>query len=96
MLKIQIITSQECELCKAFLKRLAKLDFTEFQEYSADDLSNKSQLDQWRIVDMPVVQIVNDDGKEIYRFPYSEKGYSPRSMKYKRDELQDKEALNDC
>ena len=91
MLKIQIITSIQCLFCEAFLKRLSKVSFTDYEEYDADDDENKSKLDAWRITDMPIVQIVDEEGQVKYRFPYSQQGYSPRSMKYKRDELQKKE-----
>ena len=90
-MRIQIITSKDCLLCKSFLARLAKVKFTDFEEYDADDPNNKAELDGWRINNMPVIQIVNSDGVVKYRFPYSEDGYSPRSMKYKRDELQRKD-----
>ena len=90
---IQIVTSKQCPFCEAFLKRLAKLNFDEFEEYDADDPANKDELDAWHIVDMPIVQIVNNSGEVKYRFPYSSNGYSPRSMKYKRDELKNKESM---
>lgn len=91
MLEIQIITSKECNFCASFLKRLSKLNFTDFVEYDADDPSKKTELDAWRITNLPVVQIVDEEGMVKYRFPYSEQGYSPRSMRYKRDELSKKE-----
>lgn len=87
MLKIQIISSKNCELCQAYLQRLKKLNFEDYQIYSADDSSHAKQLDEWKITDMPIVQIVDEQGSEKYRFPHSSRGYTPRLLKSKLKEL---------
>ena len=67
-LGIRIISSKECQKCKAFLKEL-DLNKVVYTVYDADAEENESQLDDWEIVDMPVVHIVDlDTGKIMHPF----------------------------
>jgi len=89
MLKARIIKSEYCPRCAAYLTRLDKLQF-DYLIYDVDT-GDKELLDKWRISDMPVVQIVDDQTNEIYhQFPFVQHGWSPRAINHKI-----KECIND-
>ena len=57
-MKIRIIKSADCENCTAYLKKLEKYGFKEYDIYDADDPKNQKQLDEWNIEDMPIIQTI--------------------------------------
>ena len=65
------------------LKQVVKEE-KEFVIYDADkaDEEGKKMLDTWRVADMPIIQIVDDDGKIHYQFPFVDQGMSPRSINH--------------
>jgi hypothetical protein len=82
-LKARIIKSEKCTRCARYLERLDKLGF-KYLIYDADkaDEEGKKMLDTWRVADMPIIQIVDDDGKIHYQFPFVDQGMSPRSINH--------------
>lgn len=73
MVKVRIIKSEYCPNCKDYLANLERIKDTipfEYEIFDADDSANKRQCDEWKITDMPVIQIIDrkDDGSvEILR-----------------------------
>lgn len=92
MLFFRLISSKDCDKCKAYKNVLDKQGFA-YEEYDADNTENQVQLDAWKIDDMPVVQIVHrlDDGTEIVKCQFLPGAVSTRSlnhkMKYYKDTL---------
>jgi arsenate reductase-like glutaredoxin family protein len=84
MLGLRIIKSKDCLVCKNYLPRLDKSGIV-YELYDADDPANQKQLDEWKIDDLPVVQIVNSNGSIKYQFPHG--AYSPTVLRYKMEEL---------
>ena len=83
-MKIRIIKSSDCEKCKSYFNKLDKFGFTEYDIYDADEPKNQKQLDEWNIEEMPVIQVYDPSTDKVYyTFPYCERGYSPRSLKYR-------------
>jgi len=89
-LRARIIKSDNCPRCKSYLERLKKLKF-EHLIYNVDDATpeQKKDLDGWRIIDMPVVQIVDDEGKVVDQMPFVATGWSPRAIKHRIKEIED-------
>ena len=88
MLSIRIIKSKDCPICTAYINRLDKLNVL----YITLDVSDADSkiLDTWKITNMPVVQIVDDNKKVMWQFPFSQGGISPRAINYKIQELGEK------
>lgn len=63
----RIISSVNCPTCKFYLKELARMQFSH-EIYDADDEKNQSQLDVWKISNMPVVQLVDENHNLLYQF----------------------------
>ena len=85
-MKVRIIKSEHCPFCKQYLKKLDDVGF-EYETYDGDAEKNDTQLDEWDVDEMPVIQIINDKGDLIYQLPYSAGGYSPKYIKRKMREL---------
>lgn len=83
-MKARIISSEKCPKCKFYLRVLKKQKFSNFEVFNADDASNQSQLDAWKISHMPVVQIIEED-KVLFQFQPGQ--ISPRAISYKIKEL---------
>lgn len=85
MLITRIITAESCPKCKFYIKALTRQGY-EFERYDADAKVNQSQLDKWRITNMPVVQIVeiqgNDDPTVWFQFGPGQ--VSPRAIEVKK------------
>lgn len=81
---VRIASSQNCPICKSYLNRLDKLGF-KYQVLDADDIENKEFLDQQHIFELPVVQILDSDGRLKWQFPHGE--YSPRAINAKISSL---------
>ena len=64
MLKARVIKSKDCPRCAVYLARLTQLKFPHIIYDVAD--GKKEDLDKWRITDMPIVQIVDDQTGEVY------------------------------
>ena len=78
-MNVRIITTKHCPKCKAYLDRLNQQQFN-YQIYDADDPDNQNQLDEWGILDMPVVQLV-DNQKILFQFAPGT--FSPRAINHK-------------
>lgn len=80
MLKTRIIKNKDCIRCAAYMKRLDKLGMS----YVTLDIAEEDPkvLDKWKVRDLPVVQIVDDDKNVVHQFPYSPGGVSPRAINY--------------
>jgi hypothetical protein len=85
MLKPRIVKNKDCPRCAAYMKRLDKLGVS----YITLDIANEDTktLDSWKITNMPIVQIVDEEKKVLWQFPFSEGGISPRAINYKIVEL---------
>jgi len=86
MLKARVIKSKNCPRCAAYLTRLNKLKFP----YITYDVAegNKEDLDKWRIIDIPIVQLVDETGRVHFQFKYVQQGWSPRAIKHKIKEIE--------
>lgn len=84
-MKVRIIMSDECPHCVKYGPRLTAQGF-QYERYDADDPNNKEQLDKWNISDLPVVQIVGEDGSLLWQFPFGM--YSPDSIRIQMQILQ--------
>ena len=83
-MRIRVVKSETCDNCKKYLNHLEKLGFTDYDLYDADDPKNQKDLDAWGITDMPIIQIYDPETSRVhYTFPYCERGYSPRNLRYK-------------
>lgn len=70
MLKIRIIKKEGCVKCKTFIERLSIDKSFEFEVMDADEPTLQTQMDQWNIDEVPVVQIFDNDTKSIvFQFP---------------------------
>lgn len=84
MLRVRVIVSKNCKVCKVYLPRLDKVNYS-YETYDGDAKENQRQLDEWKIVEFPVVQIVDADGNLLHQFP---KGpLAPRAIDYKMAQL---------
>lgn len=57
-IKVRIIKSEHCDTCKSYLPRLQKLGYA-FEVYDGDAVDHQKQLDEWKITEFPVVQILS-------------------------------------
>ncbi len=85
MLTARIVTSDSCPKCKFYIKALARQKY-KFEKYDADAKANQKQLDEWRITNMPVVQIIEnkDNGDPIVWFQFGPGQVSPRAIEVKK------------
>jgi len=83
-IKTRIIKSNKCFFCKKYLKTLSQQNY-DFTIYDADDSANQKQLDEWKVSDMPVVQLVSEDGSVLWQFPPGQ--LSTRSIEAKKSQL---------
>lgn len=64
---IRVIKGDDCDVCKIYLPKLKEWGF-EYETLNADDPELQTELDLWRIDDLPVLQVV--DGSIVkYQFP---------------------------
>lgn len=69
MLVVRIIKSENCDNCKLYLPRLDAQGF-EYISFDGDDSKVQGLLDEWKIDQFPVVQIINSDTNNVeYQFP---------------------------
>lgn len=83
-MKVRIIKSDDCPICKTYLARLTAQKF-EFEIYDGDDPSHQAELDQWGITDYPVVQILDDNRIVKHQFPRGT--YSPLAIRHAMNQL---------
>ena len=68
-MKVRIIESKHCDSCKSYLEQIQKIKhYPDYELYSADVPEHQEQLDKWMITDMPVVQIIDDNGEKLHQF----------------------------
>lgn len=68
MLKVRIIKSEYCDQCRDYLANLARIKDAipfEYEIFDADDKNNRQQLDEWKVTDMPVIQIIDRDRDKV-------------------------------
>ena len=87
MYKIRLISSESCKICSYYKKVLARYNVS-YELYDADNKDNQKELDSWRISQMPVIQIINDN-KVVYQFPPGQP--APRQMDLKIKMLEKEE-----
>lgn len=86
MLKPRIIKKKDCARCAAYIQHLDLMK-VEYLTYDVEE-GNTADLDKWHINDLPIVQIVDENGEVRFQFLYSKNGWSPRSIRYKIAELE--------
>ena len=79
-MRVRIISKEQCPVCQDYLSRLKYCKDFEFEVYDADDPEHQEQLDKWDIIEMPVVQIISDEGELVHQFLPG--GISPRSLNH--------------
>ena len=67
MLKVRVIGSENCDKCRQLIRQYKKVGLP-VERYDADAPENQKQLDAWKIINMPVVQIVDEKGKKLEQF----------------------------
>jgi len=82
--KVRVITSKKCPKCKVYVSRLRRAEMA-FETYDSDAQENQPLLDQWKIEEVPVVQILSSSGAVAFQFPTGT--FSPRAIKHKIAEL---------
>lgn len=65
--KVRIIGSKDCPKCD-LTKRNFEKDGLEYEWYDADLDDNQEQLDGWRITNLPVIQLYNENNI-LLQFP---------------------------
>jgi hypothetical protein len=85
MLQPRIIKNKDCPICAAYMKRLDKLSIKYITLDTTEE--DSKQLDAWKITNMPIVQIIDENKKVLWQFPFSPGGISPRAINYKIQEL---------
>lgn len=79
-MRTRIIKSENCPICRAYIFRLKKESF-QFELMDGDAEENQDFLDEWKVEEYPVVQILSDSGEVLHQFP---KGtWSPRAIRAK-------------
>ncbi len=89
MVIVRIVKSDDCLICASYIPRLQKQGY-EFEIYDGDAPQNEKQLDEWKIDEFPVVQIVYRDGdNEVvkHQFPPG-KTYAPRLIDMKKQQIE--------
>ena len=89
VMKVRLIGSKDCEKC-AEAQKVYKKQNLEFEFYDADLDTHQKKLDEWKVDDMPVVQIFNDN-KIIHQFFPGL--VSVRAIRFKLNQLQLKRTL---
>jgi len=79
--KIRIIGVETCKNCKALVKSYEKLGVN-FDYWDGDRHDFQDALDEMKIDDFPVVQIVSDDGKKVLWM--TDHALYPRGVSYKK------------
>ena len=81
---VRIVKSAECSKCANFLATLDKAKF-QYKIFDADNPDNIPQLDEWHIVEYPVVQIIDQHDKVSFQFQSG--SWSIRSIMWKIADL---------
>ncbi len=84
--KTRIITQEDCQKCKLYLRTLRDQGI-KFEIYKSEDPGHQENLDKWKIEDMPVVQIIDDSDKVLHQFPPGM--FSSRAIKHKTKMLKE-------
>ena len=63
-LKFRIIKSNTCKKCIFYIPQLQQQGY-QFDIYDGDAPENQKQLDEWRITEFPIVQIVDENNNLI-------------------------------
>lgn len=84
-MRVRVISSDNCPICQDYLRRLQQQRDFSFEIYDGRAPENQSQLDQWRITEMPVVQIVKEDGTVMHQFLSG--GVSTRTIQHIMNKL---------
>jgi glutaredoxin len=80
VLKVRIVSSDNCPICKRYLTRLDKRQFS-YEVLDADAKEHQDELNARKIFDLPVVLIVDANGVIKHQFPHGE--FSPRAINAK-------------
>ena len=64
MFKVRVITKATCYICKSYTSRLKSQGF-QFETVDADDPAWQTKFDEWKISDVPVVQILDEQGNRV-------------------------------
>ena len=83
--KVRIVKNRDCKICEVYLPRLDEIGFL-YEIYDAEEPGREQQLDEWKIDEMPVVQVVDDAGAVLYQFPPGT--IAARAIKYKMRQLE--------
>lgn len=83
---VRIITKESCPKCKSYLQRLDAQGFQYFK-YDADADANQKQLDEWKVDEIPVVQVLSADQTKVLH-QFAPGTFSPRAINYKIKELE--------
>ena len=83
-MKVRVIKSEDCPICKTYLSRLVSQKF-DFESYDGDDPAHQADLDRWGITDYPVVQILDEAGQVQHQFPRGT--YSPLAIRHAMNQL---------
>lgn len=66
-MQIRVIKSDSCKTCKNYLQNLSKAGIS-YVTMDGNDPALESQMDEWKISKMPVVQILNKDNTVAFQF----------------------------
>ena len=83
-MRVRIVKSENCKLCQIYIASLKKQNF-DFDIYDGDAEENQKQLDEWKVFEFPVVQIVDGDAI-LYQFPHG--NFKIKSIMHKMSQLQ--------
>ena len=78
-MRTRIISREDCPVCKDYINRLKNSNI-KYEIYDADLDENQDELDKWKIKDLPVVQILKEDGEVRHQFQPG--GVSSRTINY--------------
>lgn len=86
MWAVRIIKKEGCAICKSFIERLSLDKTFTFDVMDADAPDLQKQMDEWKIDEVPVVQIYDTDGK-LPPFHFPPGTFSKSTILAKRDLL---------
>jgi len=53
----------------------------QYENYDADDPLHQKQLDEWKVINMPVLQIINESNSVLFQFPPGQPGINTIKLK---------------